>query len=416
MMARTQSMRLSDQVELIRYCVDQRLDLEDELLKMGSSYDDLQYKHNDLNEHLFSTDATYPIYRTLEDYDFPRHNIPVVSFFSGAGGMDLGFERAGFEHLASIEVNELFCETLRKNRNRCAVLGPPIHSGDVRNHDEFSHLLRQRLGITAPFDGVFHGGPPCQSFSVAANQRFSKNGDNFKRTGFSHEQYGNLLFDYVWYIQQFKPRAFLIENVAGLMDMDAGGQIAEAIDILESSGYDVTTPTILNAANHGVPQNRMRVFICGSRTSHKVVLPQKDALLVPCHKAFEKPMFGLENHVTREHRADSILRYMELRYGQRDRLGRVDRLHPYLASKTVIAGGAKGGGRSHLHPQIPRTLSVRECARLQTFPDDYTFCGPSARQFTQVGNAVPPLLAMKLARAIYESAYQGHYNPVEVPA
>jgi DNA (cytosine-5)-methyltransferase 1 len=410
MMTQTQSMRLSEQVELLKYCVEKQLDLEDELFKLGRSYDNLQYKHNDLNEHLFSADAIYPMYQTLEDYDFPRHNVPVVSFFSGAGGMDLGFEQAGFEHLASIEINELFCDTLRKNRGRWAVLGPPIHSGDIRNRDEFSHLLRQHLGITPPFDGVFHGGPPCQSFSVAANQRFSRNGDNFKRTGFSHEQYGSLLFDYVWYIQQFRPRAFLIENVAGLMDMDAGGQITEAIQMLESSGYEVTTPTILNAAHYSVPQNRMRVFICGSRTSHKVVLPPKDALLVPCHKALEKPINGLENHITREHKADSILRYMELRYGQRDRLGRVDRLHPYLASKTVIAGGAKGGGRSHLHPQVPRTLSVRECARLQTFPDNYVFCGPSARQFTQVGNAVPPLLAMKIARAIYESAYEGHYT------
>lgn len=81
-------------------------------------------------------------------------------------------------------------------------------------------------------------------------------------------------------------------------------------------------------------------------------------------------------------------------------MGRVDRLSPYLPSKTVIAGGTKGGGRSHLHPYTPRTISVRECARLQTFPDSYVFTGSTARQFTQVGNAVPPLLAYKFALAI----------------
>jgi DNA (cytosine-5)-methyltransferase 1 len=96
---------------------------------------------------------------------------------------------------------------------------------------------------------------------------------------------------------------------------------------------------------------------------------------------------------------------MELNYGQRDQLGRVDRLNPFLPSKTVIAGGTKGGGRSHLHPYSPRTLSVRESARLQTFPDNYVFVGPSARQFTQVGNAVPPLLAYRIAHEIYNQYY-----------
>ena len=100
------------------------------------------------------------------------------------------------------------------------------------------------------------------------------------------------------------------------------------------------------------------------------------------------------------------MRYMILEFGQRDKLGRVDRLNPLLPSKTIIAGGTGGGGRSHLHPFIPRTMTVRECARLQTFPDDYVFTGPVARQFTQVGNAVPPLLGYELACAIYNSIYE----------
>ena len=96
---------------------------------------------------------------------------------------------------------------------------------------------------------------------------------------------------------------------------------------------------------------------------------------------------------------------MELKYGERDKKGRVDRLDPSKPSKTIIAGGTKGGGRSHLHPYIPRTLSVRESARLQTFPDSYIFTGSVARQFTQVGNAVPPILAAQLAKAIKQSYF-----------
>ncbi len=119
-----------------------------------------------------------------------------------------------------------------------------------------------------------------------------------------------------------------------------------------------------------------------------------------------KSSSGLQNTETREHRAASVLRYMALAYGARDQLGRVDRLNPALPSKTVIAGGTAGGGRSHLHPEITRTLSVRECARLQTFPDDYVFVGATARQFTQVGNAVPPLLAARVGKAIAETYFQ----------
>ena len=98
---------------------------------------------------------------------------------------------------------------------------------------------------------------------------------------------------------------------------------------------------------------------------------------------------------------------MYLDYGKRDKLGRVDHLLPSLPSKTVIAGGgANGGGRSHLHPEVPRILTVRECARLQTFPDNYKFIGPTARQFTQVGNAAAPLvlaatLATQIAKAYF---------------
>jgi len=100
------------------------------------------------------------------------------------------------------------------------------------------------------------------------------------------------------------------------------------------------------------------------------------------------------------------MRYMELSYGERDQMGRVDRLDPLSPSKTVIAGGTKGGGRSHLHPEVPRTLSVRECARLQSFPDDYEFVGTSGRQFTQVGNAVPPVLAAQIGKSILRSFFE----------
>ena len=122
--------------------------------------------------------------------------------------------------------------------------------------------------------------------------------------------------------------------------------------------------------------------------------------------ALRKPLEGFQGHVQREHPADSLLRYVVLDYGQRDQLGCVDRLDPSKPSKTVIAGGLKGGGRSHLHPIIPRTLTPRECALLQTFPESFEFVGSPARWFTRIGNAVPPVLAYHVGR-LSQKAYSG---------
>ncbi|MGL5059425.1 MAG: DNA cytosine methyltransferase [Microcoleus sp.] len=399
MMQIYQRLEFLEQIAILEKCIACNLKLQSELEARGLDRDDLIYRHN------CSIAPNPSFYQTPDNYQFHKFGIPVVSFFSGAGGLDLGFEYAGFKHLASVEINPIFCQTLRKNFPNSIILGPPDCSGDVRDRDEITALLQQKIGINYPFEGVFFGGPPCQSFSIAANQRFSKAGENFKRTGFSHSEYGNLLFEFVWYICQFKPRAFLIENVTGLLSIDGGKQIAEAVEVLQNRGYSVTEPTVLNAADFGVPQNRSRLFICGWRTPANFTFPDPEPLKVPCYKALEPPLINVENHVTRQHKAESIIRYIELKYGEREILGRVDRLDPNLPAKTVIAGGSRGGGRSHLHPLIPRTLSVRESARLQTFPDSFIFCGSPARQFTQVGNAVPPLLALKLARAISTKIY-----------
>ena len=162
-----------------------------------------------------------------------------------------------------------------------------------------------------------------------------------------------------------------------------------------------------------MPQSRHRVIIWGT------LLPDVKPLIgepthggglflkeyaTACEALYNIPTTATCNE-TRLHKEASVARYKTISFGQRERLGRVDRLDPRAISKTVIAGGSKGGGRSHLHPFISRTLSVRECARLQTFSDDYVFTGSTARQFTQVGNAVPPRLAEHIARKIGEECF-----------
>lgn len=391
---------VKEQSALLKKCIDKELDLKLELKKMGLTYDHLRYR-NYAQSYVPGND-----YKSIETFRQVKKGIPAVSFFSGAGGLDIGFEYAGFNNLASVEINELFCETLRLNFPNHLVIGPPNFTGDVKNREAIAAVLKRSVGIKSPFEGVFHGGPPCQPFSIASNQRFSKDDDNFKRKGFEDKEKGSLLEDYIWFIEQFKPKVFIIENVPGLNEIDNGMGLAKLLDKLVNIGYNISKPQVVNAADYGVPQKRMRLIVVGTRAKSKFEFPPAGLFQTPCFDVFAKPIGDHANHITREHTAQSVLRYMELLFGQRDQLGRVDRLNPYLPAKTVIAGGTKGGGRSHLHPYAPRTLSVRESARLQTFPDDYVFVGPSARQFTQVGNAVPPLLAFKLAFQIYHQFYQ----------
>lgn len=391
---------LDYQVGLLRRCVARDWDLSEVLVREGLTYDNLRYRN-------YSDEARKKgAAQKIEDLRVPKKNIPAVSFFSGAGGLDVGFDYAGFSNIASIDNNELFCDTLRLNNPGQLVVGPPDFSGDVRKREEVAGILQKKIGLSAPFDGVFHGGPPCQPFSIAANQRFSKKDSNFKRKGFSDAERGTLLQDYMWFIQKFRPRVFLIENVPGLYEIDNGKALRKALEKLTRIGYAIPTPRIVNAADFGVPQRRRRLVIVGSRKGGLFDMPIGAGNQVPCSVAFDEKIRDDHNHVTREHSASSILRYMELDYGERDHRGRVDRLNPYFPSKTVIAGGAAGGGRSHLHPYAPRTLSVRESARLQTFPENYVFVGPPARQFTQVGNAVPPLLAFRIAEQIYKQYYR----------
>ena len=372
-------------------------DLFEVLKDNDLTFDDLVYENSKTKKWIGKAGPSLSEFGTL------RANVPVVSFFSGCGGLDLGFEAAGFHHVAAFEFNELFCKTLRRNRPNWKIFGPPTHSGDVSKFEDIAGSLSGILN--GEFEGIFIGGPPCQPFSIAANQRFSRLGDNFKRVGFDHSKNGNLLFDYIKLILEFRPATFSIENVPGLRDIDGGKQLSVATELLKNGGYVVEAPLDIDAMEFGVPQQRKRLFVIGSRTKKSFVAPKVLKERYGSGSVLQSMKRSAENFETREHKVESVERYMKLDYGCRDQMGRVDRLDPELPSKTVIAGGTNGGGRSHLHPEVPRTLSVRECARLQTFPDDYIFVGPSARQFTQVGNAVPPVLAAQIAQSLAHSYF-----------
>jgi DNA (cytosine-5)-methyltransferase 1 len=336
-----------------------------------------------------------------------------VSLFTGAGGLDIGLKYAGFEIKACLELERWACDTLRANNPETIVVGPPDYSGDITQitPKEFMEIV----DIKPNEIDLIVGGPPCQPFSIAANQRFKKEDERFKRIGFNDTRRGDLLKYYVDYVCSFKPKAFLLENVPGLRDIDEGKFLQNQLAKLSDEGYYISEPTVLNSVNFGVPQLRERLFIIGIRgIDKKPRLPLSGEEVgsfwakfhVVAH-ALTNISDDLANHVTRNHKEASLRRYRALAFGKREHLGRVDRLDPRKPAKTVISGGTSGGGRSHLHPYLARTLTVRECARLQTFPDDYIFSGTIGRQFTQVGNAVPPMLSAALGCYMMKH-YFGH--------
>ncbi len=335
-------------------------------------------------------------------------NPKLISLFTGCGGLDLGFEEAGFNIKVAVEKEEWACETLRQNFKNTVVIGPPSHSGDV--YLVSGNQLLEAGGLGDEGVDLVIGGPPCQSFSIAAAQRFLKADAKYKRTGFGDRRRGNLVFEFFRLVSEISPRNFLIENVPGFVDLDNGETATDLCGAFRAIGYHTSAPFLANSVDYGVPQNRMRIFIIGTKACKDptfpapTYFPSKNLVGRPTYMTVAHALWAmprtLPNHVPRNHKPESLKRYKRLQFGEREPLGRVDRLDPRKPSKTVIAGGSMGGGRSHLHPYLARTLTVRECARLQSFPDDFVFSGSMARQFTQVGNAVPPLLAFRIARHI----------------
>lgn len=340
----------------------------------------------------------------------------LISLFSGAGGLDLGFNAAGFETVLAADNMPEAVATLSKNHKKLPIFGPPLYSGDAM--ELTPEVVYQLAGVRPGEIDMMIGGPPCQPFSVAAAQRFLRTDEKFKRVGFDSKDKGQLIFRYVELIIQLKPRVFLIENVPGILSIDGGSGISVVYQRLSEAGYTVSEPFVLNAKDYGVPQSRKRAFVIGTLTGERLIPPPPThfdgGLVGKSHRTVAEALVGVSkvhlNHQTREHKSESVSRYANLKPGQREPLGRVDRLDLAKPSKTVIAGGSNGGGRSHLHPILARTLSVRESARLQTFPDDYEFVGKTGRQFTLVGNSVPPLLAEVLARQIGEQVFGVKYR------
>lgn len=340
-------------------------------------------------------------------------NIKVVSFFAGCGGLDLGFEQAGF--------NVIWANDFE----------PQCRRTYVYNHNNTKFVLGDICKInpdTIPNCDGFIGGPPCQSWSVGGKQK-----------GLDDER-GQLFLKYIELINIKKPKFFLIENVKGMLDDKFKTVFVNFISRLDNAGYDVQW-TLLDAVNFGIPQNRERVFIVGFQKDLKVkytfptpICLEPVTLSQAIGDITEEPNYY--PHSTKI--CCNNIGNTNAHYQNHDVLAskfgsfyyRGNRRRGWTQPSFTINATAEF---APLHPSSPkmmyyghqnwnfqkdkigeyRRLSVRECARIQTFPDSFVFQYDDIKDaYRMIGNAVPPRLAKEIAKTILKSLMCSDYSEV----
>lgn len=325
----------------------------------------------------------------------------LISLFSGAGGLDLGFEKAGFTIAMANEFDKTIWATYEKNHTA------PLIKGDIRSIKE--------TDFPDGVDGII-GGPPCQSWSEAGSLR-----------GIEDDR-GQLFYDYIRILRTKQPKFFLAENVSGMLANRHSEAVKNIVKMFEECGYNVTI-TLVNAADYGVPQDRKRVFYIGFRKDlnikfdfpkpttpnekDKVTLKEAigdlQATAVP---ALEKNKAN--KNLTVPNHEYYIGGYSTI-FMSRNRVrawdeqgftvqasGRQCQLHPQAPKMRFISHNKRIFEPDYEH--LYRRMTVRECARLQGFPDDFEFIYDEVDNgYKMIGNAVPVLLAYEIAKAIKEA-------------
>lgn len=316
----------------------------------------------------------------------------IVSLFSGCGGLDLGFEKAGFNVVWANEYDESITATYRYN-----------HPNTILNTSD----IRTLKGDEIPdCDGII-GGPPCQAWSEGG-----------KQLGIEDPR-GFLFLDYIRIVKVKKPKFFVIENVQGILDDKHKESLSGFMSLLREAGYRISYE-LLNAADYKIPQDRFRVFFIGIRNdlSNKfvfpdVVSPEPIALKQAIGDITETPRYFGDNKVEGDHpkrmNHDVYTGPYDAKYMSRNRVRGWDETsftmqaqarntpqHPQAPKMVFISSSQREFAKGFEY--LYRRLSVRECARIQTFPDSFRFIYDDVRDgYKMVGNAVPPRLAWYLA-------------------
>lgn len=331
---------------------------------------------------------------------------PLISLFSGCGGMDLPFHRAGFEVVWAIDSNKYACKTFSRN----------IAGAIVNDSIENTNIAE------VPEAEICIGGFPCQDFSLI-----------WKRPGLEGTR-GNLYTYFLDFVNKKKPKAFVAENVKGLLSANKYQAIKQIISDFENiaPGY-LVKPKLYNFADYGVPQFRQRVLLVGIRmdTGFDFVHPPAEygpnrkypyRTAGEALKDVEQVIDNNEPHKIRD-RTVEILNLIQAGgnfsdipkdspYYVKGMISHVyRRIHPDKPASTIIAGG--GGGTWGYHYPEPRLLTNRERARLQTFPDDFVFEGSTTEVRRQIGNAVPPEGIVAVVESLIP-LFKGEYSQVDL--
>lgn len=323
-----------------------------------------------------------------------------IELFAGAGGLALGIERAGFDTLALIEYDYDAADTLKKNRPQWNVI-----CDDIANISQLD--LSEYFGLPVGALDLLSGGAPCQAFSYAG-----------KRLGFEDRR-GTLFYHYVLFLRKLQPKTFLFENVRGLLTHDGGRTYATITNDFEEAGYTIQK-AVLNAWDYGVPQKRERLITIGIRndlvgkvcvkfpTAHEYKLVLRDVLQnVPDsagvqYSEYKRRIFSMvpPGGYWRDIPEEVAKQYMKSCWNMGGgRTGILRRLSLDEPSLAVLTSPSQKQ-TDRCHPLEPRPFNIRENARIQTFPDSWSFSGSISSQYKQVGNAVPVNLAYEIATEI----------------
>lgn len=349
------------------------------------------------------------------------HAPRAVDVFAGVGGMSLGFEMAGFDVVAAVDNNEINVQTYKSNF-------PDTHCFKADVSELTAADLRKEAQIDDEIDVLF-GGPPCQGFSVIGKRR-------------SEDPRNELLIQFARLLKELSPKYFVVENVAGLLIGDARKTLDRFIRKSETAGYTIVNPlTILDAQGYGVPQQRRRLFVLGYRselpapkypkgTTGRVTVwdaigdlecidehaddLESNIYSGPIGKPspYAATLRATKGHSVRDlsgcarslHGPETIKRFSATTPGKREPVSKFDRLSKTSVALTLRAGTGPENGSfmapRPIHPVHARCITVREAARLHSFPDSFQFDPTKWHGFRQVGNSVPPLLARVVAASI----------------
>jgi DNA (cytosine-5)-methyltransferase 1 len=401
---------LSEASELIGKSKEtlRRWDREGKLTAVREPMSNYRVYKREQVEALFADFFSYEVEDIVSNYVEPHHEYTVLELFAGAGGLAIGLEKSGLKCVALNEIDKWACQTLRKNRPNWKVL-----EGDIKDF-EFTEYHNSVDVVT--------GGFPCQAFSYAG-----------KKLGLADAR-GTLFYEFARVVKEVNPPICIGENVRGLLSHDNGKTLQGMISILDEIGYNVLPVQVLKAINYKVPQKRERIILVGIRKDidlkyeypkpHNKIYNLKDALKKGELYDTNVPMSSGAKYPQSK---KAVLDLVPQKGYWRDLPLEIQK--EFMGESFYLGGGKTGIARrigwnepcltltcspaqkqtERCHPEETRPFTVREYARIQTFPDDWAFEGSMAQQYKQIGNAVPVNLGKEVGYSIVKFLNQ-YYN------